>query len=126
MEMGRATEAPSSCSEARAMASCVDSIRARSIGMQTPQLWGQRPLIEAEDSPEQAPACAYDAHINDSSAQLDSRKAFEMKLPTNPVLSTEPSAVKVTSIVPVEDVTAAGVDVPEKLPSSGADVVVPP
>ena len=47
-------------------------------------------------------------------------------LATNPVLSTESSAVKVTSIVPVEDVTAAGVDVPEKLPSSGADVVMPP
>ena len=47
-------------------------------------------------------------------------------LATNPVLSTESSALKVTSIVPVEDVTAAGVDVPEKLPSSGADVVVPP
>ena len=49
-------------------------------------------------------------------------------LATNPVLSTESSALKVTSIVPVEDVTGAGIPpvIPEKLPSSGADVVVPP
>jgi hypothetical protein len=42
------------------------------------------------------------------------------------VLSTELSALKVTSIVPVEDVTAAGIDAPAKLPSSVADVVLPP
>ena len=39
--------------------------------------------------------------------------------------STELSALKTTSI-PVEDVTAAGIDVPEKLPSSVADGVLPP
>ena len=43
-----------------------------------------------------------------------------------PVPSTEPSALRITSIVPVSDVTAAGIDVPEKLPSSVADVVLPP
>jgi hypothetical protein len=37
----------------------------------------------------------------------------------------ELSALNVTSIVPVEDVTAAGIDVPEKLPSSVDDVVLP-
>ena len=49
-----------------------------------------------------------------------------LKLATKPLLSTELSALKVTSIVPVEDVTAAGIDVPEKLPSSGAAAVLPP
>ena len=39
--------------------------------------------------------------------------------------STELSALKTTSI-PVEDVTAAGIDVPEKAPSSGAAIVLPP
>jgi hypothetical protein len=34
--------------------------------------------------------------------------------------------VKITSIVPVGDIIAAGVDAPEKLPSSVADVVVLP
>ena len=42
-----------------------------------------------------------------------------------PVAPTELSELKVTSIVPVDDVTAAGVDVPEKLPRSGDDVVLP-
>jgi hypothetical protein len=42
-----------------------------------------------------------------------------------PVAPTELSELKVTSIVPVDDVTAAGVDVPEKLPRSGADAVLP-
>ena len=42
-----------------------------------------------------------------------------------PVASMELSALNVTSIVPVEDVTAAGIDVPEKLPSSVDDVVLP-
>ena len=38
----------------------------------------------------------------------------------------ELSALKVTSIVPVDDVSAAaGVDVPEKLPRSGDDAVLP-
>jgi hypothetical protein len=41
------------------------------------------------------------------------------------MLSAELSELKVTSIVPVEEVTAAGIDVPEKLPSSIAEVVLP-
>jgi len=35
------------------------------------------------------------------------------------------SAPRVTKIVPVEDRTAAGTDVPEKLPSRGADAELP-
>ncbi len=38
--------------------------------------------------------------------------------------STEPSALNVTSIDPI-DVTGAGIDTPEKEPSSGADIVLP-
>ena len=37
----------------------------------------------------------------------------------------ELSELKVTSIVPVDDITADGIDVPEKPPSSVADVVLP-
>jgi len=40
--------------------------------------------------------------------------------------SSDASEVRVTSIVPVEDVTAAGIDDPEKNPSTGADVEPPP
>ena len=36
------------------------------------------------------------------------------------------SALSVTSIVPADDVIAAGIDEPEKLPSSVADAVLPP
>ena len=39
--------------------------------------------------------------------------------------STESSALKLTSIVPVDDVTGAGIDNPEKVPSSGADIMLP-
>jgi hypothetical protein len=39
--------------------------------------------------------------------------------------STESSALNVTSIDPLE-VTGAGIDTPEKVPSSGADAVLPP
>ena len=42
-----------------------------------------------------------------------------------PAPSTELSAPKVTKIVPVEDPTATGTDVPEKLPSKGADAELP-
>ena len=34
--------------------------------------------------------------------------------------------LKVTSIVPVGDVIAAGIDIPEKMPSNVAAVVLPP
>jgi hypothetical protein len=39
--------------------------------------------------------------------------------------STEPSALNVTSIDPIDAVTGAGIDSPENEPSSGAAVVLP-
>jgi len=38
---------------------------------------------------------------------------------------SDESEVRVTSIVPVQDVTVAGIDGPEKNPSKGADVEPP-
>ena len=48
-----------------------------------------------------------------------------LKLAAKPLLSTEPSAPKVTSIDPVVDRTAGGGEAPEKWPRSG-DPTVPP
>ena len=47
------------------------------------------------------------------------------KLAVKPLLSTELSALKVTSIVPVVDRTAVGINIPEKWPSRGAPTVLP-
>jgi hypothetical protein len=48
-----------------------------------------------------------------------------LKLATKPLLSTELSAPKVTSIVSVVDLTAEGAEAPEKWPRRGDPVVLP-
>ena len=48
-----------------------------------------------------------------------------LKLATKPLLSTEPSAPKATSIDPVVERTAGGGETPEKWPRRG-DPTVPP
>ena len=48
-----------------------------------------------------------------------------LKLATKPLLSTELSAPKVTSIVPVVDLTAGGAETPEKWPRRGDPAVLP-